>query len=268
MGRGLWLVLLGITCLCGLSGCIAVGPDNPNFAVSDDTLWDEVRRVKAEPVPLQRPVVVIGGYRAPDIFNSARVRQIKGMTSGEMGDFLRVPTWFDDQIQPVVDRTVALVAERFGTSSDETETVEVDVVGFSMGGLVARLAAIESGDGSPRLKINRLFTVATPHRGAVIADRVAFDDAARSMRAGSDLFASMDAAWPDRDYEVIPYAMLRDQIVGEHNAAPPGMTPLWLRGKLFGTHLAVPEDDRILLDIALRLRGEQPIAKPGTPLPQ
>jgi len=50
-------------------------------------------------------------------------------------------------------------------------TSEVDVIGVSMGGVVGRCAAAPPPAGrlGKRLKIARLFTISSPHRGAVMA---------------------------------------------------------------------------------------------------
>ncbi|MFC1766418.1 esterase/lipase family protein [Planctomycetota bacterium] len=54
------------------------------------------------------------------------------------------------------------------TSDDPNQTVQADVIAHSMGGLVSRYAAMEV-PGKPRLRIAHLFTIATPHQGALIS---------------------------------------------------------------------------------------------------
>ena len=48
----------------------------------------------------------------------------------------------------------------------EAETPEVDVIGFSLGGVVARYAALPDAGHQPRLKIVRLFTISSPNSGS------------------------------------------------------------------------------------------------------
>ena len=93
--------------------------------------------------------------------------------------------------------------QRTWPSDDPAWTTEVDVVGFSMGGLVSRHAALPLDDGARgahgptrRLKIRRLFTIATPHRGANWAPLGVFNSLAQSMRHGSPLLQRLDAALP------------------------------------------------------------------------
>ena len=92
---------------------------------------------------------------------------------------------------------------------------EVDLVGFSMGGIVSRLYVQRHG-GAPRVR--RLVTLASPHAGSHVA-RIMPQEAAREMRPGSALLADLarDAAeavasvdvtalWTPYDLTVLPGA--------------------------------------------------------------
>ncbi len=60
-------------------------------------------------------------------------------------------------------------------SSDPEVTTEVDVIGYSMGGLAARYAAMPATAvnlSKRRLQIGRLFTISSPHRGALWGESV------------------------------------------------------------------------------------------------
>ncbi|TVQ30881.1 MAG: hypothetical protein EA376_11495 [Phycisphaeraceae bacterium] len=156
-------------------------------------------------------------------------------------------------------------------SSDPEWTTEVDVVAVSMGGLVARLGATEAfaegEEGRKRLRIRRLFTMATPHRGAALADLLALDSAASDMKRDSLLLRALDEALPSSEYEIIPYARTRDWTVGASRAAPPDCEPIWVDGPAFLSHATIAMDGRILIDIARRLRGEWPLAFRGSAPP-
>ena len=71
---------------------------------------------------------------------------------------------------------------------------EVDVVGFSMGGIVSRLWIQRYGGAA---KVNRLVTLASPHAGSHVA-RIMPQRAAREMRPGSALLTDLD-----RDLDVL-----------------------------------------------------------------
>ena len=156
------------------------------------------------------------------------------------------------------ERVIAAVDEAWPTDDPEA-TVPVDVVGFSMGGLIARYAAMaEDRAGRParRLKVARLFTVSTPHLGARMAWTSPLEAPARDMRPGSAFLARLDEALPDPGYELVAYGRNRDATVGWPRAAPEGRTlhwvpsPWWQRG-----HADAKKDPRILADIARRLRA-------------
>jgi pimeloyl-ACP methyl ester carboxylesterase len=153
-------------------------------------------------------------------------------------------------IEAAAAKVVERVSRRF-PGGNGGETVEVDVVGTSMGGLVARLAAIPEG-GRPRLRIARLFTLGTPHRGAAIAQRIAVDESSRSMRSGSELLRRLDAALPG----------------DARNTAPVGREPFWVPGPLLLSHHTITNDRLIVCDIARRIRGEAPFATRATPPPR
>ena len=133
-----------------------------------------------------------------------------------------------------------------------------------MGGLVARHAWAwgKRSDGSERkrLRMARLFTIGTPHRGAELAQSLTPDRQARQMRAGSEFLEALDRADAERDFEMICYARTKDAIVGALRTAPEGETPYWVHGPWLLSHLTVARDWRINVDIARRLRGEAPFA--------
>lgn len=250
-----------------ISGCHAYqGPVNPSFPVTEAEAMKDERRMRADLKPLDRPVVVIGAYRSPDPVIDAMTITLSRMTSGERGDFVRVPTWFEGDIEDLAALTIEKI-ERAHPSGSEAETIEVDVVGQSMGGLVARYAA-DRIEGR-RLKIRRLITLATPHRGAVMAERAALveDRAIVDMYRRSLFLTKLEEAYSG-DYEIIPYARLKDGVVHAIDAAPPGRWPIWVSGPRFGgSHFTIEEDRRILCDVARRLRGEEPRGLEGEPLP-
>jgi pimeloyl-ACP methyl ester carboxylesterase len=172
---------------------------------------------------------------------------------------------FDDCRKRVID-----AVDKSFPSADPTWTTEVDVIAVSMGGLVARYAAAEpmKKDVSPRrLRIARLFTISSPHRGAALAGLPTLNRLQIDMRAGSNFLRKLDKS--ERDYQLIPYVRLNDIIVGEENAAPAGGTAWWVPAEPFqDSHLFAIADPRIVADIARRLRGEPPLTvDPPAPLP-
>jgi len=142
------------------------------------------------------------------------------------------------------------------------DPVEFDVVGYSMGGLVARYAAAPlEGDDGPltRLRIARLYTISTPHRGARIAKFAVSSSLGKDMLADSDFLRRLDEQWASANYPIVPYVRLGDAIVGASNASPQHLTPRWLPRRPFSrSHNDAYRDPRFIADIAARLRDETP----------
>jgi pimeloyl-ACP methyl ester carboxylesterase len=247
--------------------------ENPSFSLTMDEAQADLARMRADRVPLERPVVVLAGYRAwPTMVQGVRWRLLP-ITSGRPEDILPIAYMFRGNIQEIAGLVVDRIDQRW-PSDTPGETIEVDVVGVSMGGLVARAAAMPLGElpgGSEtrgkRLKIRRLFTMGTPHRGATLAEVIAPDKAATDMKPGSPFLAALNGAYARRDYEVVSYAHLNDTWVGATNSSPPGEDPIWTGGTHVMSHFSITTDDRIMADLARRLRGEPPLGAPS-PAPE
>jgi pimeloyl-ACP methyl ester carboxylesterase len=166
------------------------------------------------------------------------------------------------------DRLLRAVDRAF-PGEDPTWTTEVDVIAQSMGGLVARYAALPPPEETGRrLRIARLFTISTPHRGARLAWLPTLHPLHRSMRPGSPVLQELQSACPQTRYELYPYVGYHDLVVGREHAAPEGRTAWWVdTGPPGLAHLGAMVDPRILADIARRLRGEEPFtrARPAPP---
>lgn len=264
------LSVLGLVASLLIAGCVPMATNNPAWRFSADEIRADYKRLRAEPGTLERPVVVLSGYRSLHSMAERTQSRLIKLTTGERDDFLAVSYPFAADIGNAVDKAIRVIEERW-PSDDPDETVEVDVVAISMGGLVARVAALppevrpRGSTSGKRLNIRRVFTLASPHRGANLARFIRPDQAARDMRPGSDFLNALDALDTDRPYELVPYANLRDTWVGATRTAPIGMEPIWTGGTFMFSHFAIPTDRRVLTDVARRLRGETPIAEPSPP---
>lgn len=247
-----------------IAGCSADRPLNPSFPLTLAAARSAAAALDAQPRTPPRPVVVIGGI----LDSPARVERLAAR--------LRVLTADDAPViavsvrdAPSFDAALDALQAALRTLPPADRVPEVDVVGVSMGGLVARHAARRE-----RLRIRRLFTLATPHRGARTAalplplaqPRVA------DMRPGSPFLAALDADLTRQTaagMAVIPYVRLGDAVVGSAAAAPPDLYPLWIATPPFQlAHSQIDTDPRLLVDIARRLRGEPPYSSlPAAPLP-
>ena len=240
---------------------------NPAFQLPNSGLRREWDRMRASPKPLARPLVVLSGWRAPGWPGALLARQLR-LLVGEQnrGTTLAVPFTFIRQLDDGAVRVIEHVERRW-PGPDRDQTVEVDVVGISMGGLIARAAAAGLHSGK-RLRVARLFTLGTPHRGARVARWLRPDALVRGMQPGSAFLANLDRALADAPYELICYARLGDSWVGARNAAPTDREPIWKPGPPLLSHQTISTDRLMRTDIARRLRGEDPLAHAASPPPR
>lgn len=270
-------MIIGVTAVlvAGImfSGCASWVPTvNTTFDIPAEVVRDEWARMHRDPKGLARPLVVLNGYRAPGLTGWIIGYRLRMLTGGSQEDVMFMSYPLSDNIDDLARRVVRNVEQRW-PSDDPLWTREVDVIGVSMGGLVARLAAsdilqradkdrsgINGGAPIKRLNAKHLFTLGTPHKGAKLASFIAVDRASRRMRPGSDFLKVLDEALADAPYELICYARLNDMMVGATNTAPDGHQPIWTGNVFFLPHITITNDARITLDIARRLRGEEPLA--------
>jgi hypothetical protein len=255
---------IGTGLLCSLSGC-GLGVTNPSFAIKPSKARQGIQLQQEQRPTLARPLLLLSGYTDVGI-EPYLLKEKLGKIFPEdriIGMNFFTTLTYDECRAHVLEMT----NEAF-PSSDPQQTVEVDVIAHSMGGLISRYAAMDI-PGKQRLRIKRLFTISTPHQGAVIAMRPTLDSRLSGMRSHSDFLESLDKAFGQRDYELICYTRLGDTIVLPSKAAPPGYPLWWIPDlPLSKPHLDAPKDPRILLDIVLRLREQQPVTiEPAAPVP-
>ena len=81
---GRTVIVLIAAALAGAGGC-ARAPVNPSFALSPEKARTVIERMADDPKPLDRPLVVIGGYHDPGWgawLVSGRMREILGDREG------------------------------------------------------------------------------------------------------------------------------------------------------------------------------------------
>jgi len=257
--RALLPLMLATAALGGASalvGCmVPKRAPNPSFAVTNAEAASDLRRMRESPRKLARPVVFIAGVSDPKISSSALREAIAPTLDAPTHE---VDFFTEFTFEGARQQLLREVATAFGTDLDHLP--EVDVVAFSMGGLVARAAAIPDESGR-FLPIKRMYSLSVPHEGARLAGVPFGIPQGDDMRPGSPFLLRLAAA--PRDYELVCYTRLDDVTVGEEFAAPEG-EPLWWVPTPSGeyAHMQAFEDPRIQADIARRLRGEEPFGRP------
>lgn len=218
-----------------------------------------------EPVGVARPVLVLAGWRAWPTMPRKLAGALASLTGA--GTAMFVPVAYP--LAGSIDAAARMVMDRAGLAVQRSavDSQEFDVVAVSMGGLVARYMASGLWSG-PRLRVRRVITLSTPHRGARLARLFKIDDAARAMEPGSEFLQRLDGELASRAYELRCYTRLRDWWVGAPNCAPPGMEPMWLpTPALTMGHLLASIDLRLIVEAARVLRGEEPLGRPGATPP-
>jgi hypothetical protein len=252
-----------------VTGCVGRGGRNPSFDVSAPEARRAMREMASCPRALERPVVVLDGLGPP--LASPHYASALRRTTGDcrvLGVQFMFCLSLEDCRRHVID-----AVEREFPSGDRDWTTEVDVIGFSMGGVVGRCAAAPPADGraGKRLKVARLFTISSPHRGAAVASLLPPLDglAPFELRRGSAFLKALGERERPAEYELVTYVRLGDWVVGPANAAPAGTGVHWVSTPpLQSAHATAFADPRIVADIARRLRGEAPFATdPPEPLP-
>lgn len=253
-----------ITILLALTGASCVTtpcPPNPSFPLTVDEARDDLDRMRAQPVAVDRPVVFVAGIGEPGISSGAIIGTLEQTISGP---FAEVHFFDESTFDGARQKLLREVATALGTDIDHLP--EVDVVAFSMGGLVARHAANPDPAGR-RLRVRRMFTICTPHEGARMGAFPLGTPQSDDMNQTSDFLERLRCE--KRGYAMVCYARLDDATVGEEFAAPTGEALWWVptpSGEY--SHMHAFTDDRILADIARRLRGEAPFSTlPAAPLP-
>ena len=251
-------------------GCRARGPVNPSLSITLDEAEIALEEMAADPTPLDRPLIVLGGFIDPGLGPWWVGRRLRRLVS-DPGRILEISYATCCTIRECRERTIAAVDAAFA-SDDPDWTTEVDVVGLSLGGVIAREACAPAPAGSTsrrRLRVARIFSLSSPHRGASLAGAPLVHPLQEDLRPASDLVRRLDDEYRTATYELFAYVRLGDFWIGPENAAPFGETPWWLSNGLFNSaHDMGCIDVRAHADIARRLRSEAPYAtRPPAPIP-
>jgi len=232
---------------------------NPDFPCTLAQAEDDIGRMRASPVGLVRPLLVLDGWHSPGVPAFGLGYRLMRATGAKRADVMAASYPWAFSLEAAAG-FIRRAVQRRGWAGRE-----IDVVGVSMGGILARgLAADTLGAGSGWFRPVRLITFVSPHRGAKLAEFCTIDPASRQLRCGSASLAAIDGCHERRGYDLTCYALLRDWMVGATRTAPAGMHPYWvdpvrLVPRMIA-HFASVYDARIIADVARRLRGEAPLA--------
>lgn len=247
--------LLVVLFLTLWTGC-AVSPGQ-NFTVTVEEAETELRALRRDPQRLPRPVVVLDGFLDPGFGSASWSRDLHAVADDPQ--VLRVSYPHARSLAECAAEAIRRIHERFPDQP-------VDVVGISMGGAVAFYVAAD-----PTIRVERIFTVCSPLRGASRANQPTWIALQRDLRPDSVGMTRLRNLINDFHGVRVHYGGWGDRTVLVSEAAPPGETPYWLPADgpaAFG-HVGATRDPRLRLDLLRRLRGEPPVTvEHPVPLPE
>lgn len=243
----------------------------PDERLDDAAVRRELDEMARTPVRLARPVLVLTGWRAPRLQSMMLRDTLQALTGAPDAQFIAAGYPWAWSVNDAAAEALAALVERFGSRG---AIPELDVVAISMGGLVARLLATRPGAaresnavlrGAAGLRVRRLFTLATPHAGAIRAELARLDECSRQMHAGSAFLRALDAELldstrppgsPSADrFELRCFAIRHDLMVGTDRCAPPGHAARVVEGPRLLSHALIWQHPRVLLEVAGALRS-------------
>ena len=247
------LIVLYLT--LALGGCTYTTGPSKEYPLESEQIKAAVERMEADPKGVDRPVVVIDGWTmiggGPTIRN--QMIRLTGGTEEEIinHSYLLIFSTLESNASKIID----IVEERW-PSDDPEWTTEVDVIGYSMGGVIGRVAAMPPRDEKKqrkRLKVKSLYTISAPHNGVgwwlgwIFIDEMSFKT---SLYAGG-YRQWLDEGISDCGYDLICYGQGNDWICG-WNTAPKGWNPVRSTGTILFSHTTSYGNFRALADIAAR----------------
>ena len=240
---------------------------NPSFPLTVDQADKKIDEMSRTPRPFERPVLVLAGYNDLGV-GPAFVAYKLHSVSDNQSEIVPISFQLFGDMESFRQHLIDVVEAKY-PSKDRNQTTPVDVIGISLGGLVARYAADPPDEKYKRLNIVHLYTISSPLAGAKVAQRFGWIDAMKQVKPDSPMIQRLNRPTAP-SYELVCYTRLGDDTVGEHLASPPGQPVWWVdTPPLSLAHDGAINDSRILADIERRLRHEPPLASaPPAALPE
>lgn len=221
-----------------------------------------MRRASA---PLARPVVVFNGYHGWGGLASTVRDGLRKATGSS--DIIFVSYAHRCSLRAAAEDARQSIARHLGQDFVSGQQA-FDCVGISMGGIVARALATRGANaddervlrtaraGEPLL-VSNIYTLASPHRGAVLATRVMVDQASRDLHPRSPVIAALHRALrAGLSPRLRCFAQTRDAVVGARNCAPASVPNERMPGPVFGSHFSSARNPVFWAAIARELRQE------------
>ncbi|MEK7466365.1 MAG: alpha/beta fold hydrolase [Planctomycetota bacterium] len=230
-----------------LSGCTAAEKKRSREVAAEQREAElDLKSMAEAPKPLRRPVLLLTGWMEPPS-NWKRFRDfLESSTCGCEREIVCLDLRGPGGLAAAVEKVLA-AGELLG---------EVDVVAHSAGGLVAREAA-RASHGERRLRIARLFAIATPHIGSPWGKFwpiVPYPLQAADCRPASDFLASLAGDPSTTSMPITNYWAEGDVVVPRESAQAVGSEHFaYSRPKGFFIHRRCAGDPRLARDVIAAL---------------
>ena len=237
------LAVLVLTWGIFLSGCSAAEKKRSREVAMEQREAElELKSMAETPKPLRRPVLLLTGWLEPPS-NWNRFRTwLESSTVCSDREILCPDLRGPGGLAAAVEKVLSICADRG----------EVDVIAHSAGGLVAREAA-RGSRGEKRLRIARLFAIATPHKGTPWGKFwpvLPYPLQAADCRPTSPFIASLDGDLSTASMPISTFWAEGDVVVPRESAQAVGAEHhSYSRPKGFFIHRKCAADPRLARDV-------------------
>ncbi|GLY63816.1 lipase [Amycolatopsis taiwanensis] len=201
----------------------------------------------APPTVLERPLVVLPGLAD----NAAIFTELRRALPGPVVSFGYSPLIGDVRV------AAGQLAEQIEELCAVAGVSTVDVVGHSLGGLIARYYVQRLGG---HRRVHHTVTIATPHRGTVTAWLLSPLPLVRQLRPGSDLFEELTEPAPECTARFVTFSSTADALILPARNAQLEHPDLTVRNVVIADvgHLALAADRDVIAEIRALLVPESP----------
>lgn len=207
----------------------------------------------------QRPLVVLPGLADNTSIFTDLKQALDECSAGPVVSFSYSPLISD------VRTAAARLADQIEQLCAVTGASTVDIVGHSLGGIIARYYVQCLGG---QARVENLVTIATPHRGTIVAWLLSPLPVVRQLRPGSDLMLELDEPVPGCTTHFVTYFSDADQLILPARNGRLDHPDLQTRNVLVPGvgHLTLAAHQTVVAEICDMLRPTVPAPEDGNPV--
>lgn len=207
----------------------------------------------------QRPLVVLPGLADNTSIFADLKRALDECGAGPVVSFSYSSLVGD------VRTAAARLAEQIEQLCAVAGTPTVDIVGHSLGGIIARYYVQRLGG---HTRVETLVTIATPHRGTLVAWLLSPLPLVRQLRPGSDLMLELEEPAPGCTTRFVTYSSDADQLILPTRSGRLEHPDLQARNVLVSGvgHLSLAAHQTVVAEICDTFGSAAPAPEDGSPM--